>query len=354
MSSYRSLSDKRSARFVLSGAALLFILYGFIYLLTSGNDLLTSISAALVSKTSISLATNHQVVALLTTLLILVIQPMIRFLSNAKVSHVLATYIPSFLILALLMVVGRTVQENPHRLLWVVASLVLVDFVLCWICLFVKALRRVDPRHYDSTGIYRILPWAITNFFGFCLLGAATLGIIKFAGEQSFVIESAASVQEEKPSAVLSTKGEKGNLLMSLDKTIALNSELYKSHLLGDRMFRYSQNFKSAGLGKPDAYTSQTKDVATYDYHMAGLLLDKNLETFYKDMKRYHEFHTDSFPAHYTEAFIMYRFLHPKSHLKIHNPYFNIRFKRYVRYSRHPKSQKLEFGKTFWWYFDHK
>ena len=355
MNNYRSLSDKRNASWIMQGFALLFVIFAFTYLLTSGNDVVAAVSAIVYAKTALFLLSIHWIVALALTLCFWLIQPLVRTLYRAKVNRIVVTYIPAFIVMFVFMVIGRKQINNPHVLLWLGASVLILDFVLLWIYIFVRSLRKIDPRHYSTTGIYHYLPWVIVNIFSFAALTfAVVLGVSACSSVSFWKYHSEDTSVKAIVDSVKNIPHENKSDVADLEKTIAFNTRLSAQHKLGDSLFCFVQKFKSTGLGHKDTYSSATKDSITYDYHLAGLLLDRNLKAFYEDLKHYHEFHTDSFPAHYTEAFIMYKYLNPKLHLKIRNPYFNLRFKRYLKYGKHPKSQKFEFGKTFWWYYEHQ
>jgi hypothetical protein len=153
MNNYRSLSDKRNASWIMQGFALLFVIFAFTYLLTSGNDVVAAVSAIVYAKTALFLLSIHWIVALALTLCFWLIQPLVRTLYRAKVNRIVVTYIPAFIVMFVFMVIGRKQINNPHVLLWLGASVLILDFVLLWIYIFVRSLRKIDPRHYSTTGI---------------------------------------------------------------------------------------------------------------------------------------------------------------------------------------------------------
>lgn len=357
MNKYRSLSDQKKANWIMRSFVLSFLAFCFVFLFTIEKDLMLAVGTALFAETSFSLFSSHVLLTFVVCLLIWLVQPLVRTLLHCKVSKIVATYIPAFIVFIVFILLGHQMKSSQKSLVWLSCGLVILDFILVWALMFVHSLRRVDPRYYNRTGIYQYTSWIITNVFLFIVL--AVVSVICVSNNlkmPSFKFPSDNNVAESDTIKAIKKKKDKGEMLTSLEKTIMFNNELYKHHVLGDSLFCYRQHFKSQGLGRKDTYTSDTKDSVVYDYHMATLLLNKDLKTFCEDLKRYHVFHKDSFPASYTEAFILYKYKNPGLRAKIHNPYFKARFQRYLRYSidNHIKSQKYEFGNTFWWYYDHE
>lgn len=118
---------------------------------------------------------------------------------------------------------------------------------------------------------------------------------------------------------------------------------------------------RTAGLHEVNADSSLTFDQCrAADYRLCGLLLDKQLDRFVEELKRYYIVSDSTvLPKYYEQALVLYERLNASGH---HADYINtnvtanyIDFKekgsKYADSTERSNRLRREYGDTYWWYY---
>ena len=96
----------------------------------------------------------------------------------------------------------------------------------------------------------------------------------------------------------------------------------------------------------------------TADYLLCGYLLDKNLDSFVREITRHYAVNDSvSLPKHYEEALLLYTHLHSTPYIIYKNDVVNADFQDFQKLentifnAQHKTALRDTYGNTYWYYY---
>lgn len=374
---YYSSSNKKTARIIRIVCGFLFCLFSITYLGFFQANLLTERIENLFSG---RFTYYPWVGAIFFTLILLGLQWGVSKLYFRQKWYAFS-YLPSFVILGVI---------THYRHYYIPVFIFIVLGILLF--LMVTPLRFGSRKSTIKRNSY-LLHFININILEIILLCTITVSIGNTDKNLHYELAVNKAINNTELDKALSI-GKK-NLNPSQKLTVLHAMALSKSNKLGEALFEYTQNYKSGGLvltknndnkyeigfNGNDLYqylgltpkeneddttylkrlyqTKQASKIA-YDYYLSSLLLEKELERFQSEWNQEYYPLSASIPKHYTEAFILYTYLHPDtlSKININNDLFIKKFDEFIQMKSQYPSPEIEknymrrqFGDTYWWYY---
>ncbi|MCF2593461.1 hypothetical protein I6E11_06560 [Bacteroides caecigallinarum] len=374
--------NNAAARLSIMVCSLMFIIFSAVYLAVMQKDLLGAMHMSMSKGTS----EFHVVPA---TIIIIVILMILKWSLNLIMrlkgaAHGLA-YVPSFMGLITMTAFERDVYMNGASYAWWWIMPTVTALYVTIVALIRKNTRRTAQKP-DMMGT---LMWNVGTML---ILSVATVCL----GNTNRYLHNELRME------TLMDKGNYNEVLKVAEKSLRTTKTMTalrmmamtKEGIAGEMIFRYPQYYKENGLffdydsTKTLRYTNdsvyamlgekpepgETKmdylkrlagknDSCSFvkDYYMAGLMLDKNLKTLAAEIEKTKN---DSLQRYLKEAAIMYKEMCPEWKFEIHDT-DSICTKRRMEYVKRQKEtykspneernkMRLEFGDTFWWYYDYQ
>lgn len=358
--------------------AILFAIFSFVYIYTFQGELLALMQDYLSQGVTTS---NTFVAALIITMLLSLLQWGINRMSRLHGRWEALSYIPSCALLALITDINDgTMLYSTSKWLWSIPLVVIVYIGV----VMVNRMRREVKR--DT--LFSLL-WP--NFLSFSLLFVITAQISNHAPAPHMELAVWSYLHDSKYEDMLKVGKRSDDYNMEL--TALRNLAMLKTGTLGERMFHYPQPYGADGLlcnrhnkqsvayGSKEFYSHlgvepyggesghdfayrlyRNNDSIMYrDYYLAALLLDKNLDTFVKEIAV--ELNSSvKLPKHYLEALLLYKEINPNAlssfvpdsvSAKCFSDYRLLQ----SEYADNPiaanNMAKRKFGNTYWYYFDY-
>lgn len=382
-SGYRKYNNK-AARLSFLVCSLMFVIFAAVYLGVMQRDLLEAIHLSMSKEPS----TFQVVPATITLIVILIILKLsLNLVMRLRgAAHVLA-YVPSFMGLVTMTAFGRDVymKEFSYQWWWImpVFTVVYVGIV-------------VAVKRYAGKTTYRhdLMETVIWNVAIMLLLSVGTLCL----GNTDRYLHNELRMEN------LMDDGRNSEALRVAEKSLRTTRTMTALRMMamtkegktGELIFRYPQYYKEDGLffdtdsAKTLRYTNDSvyamlgeapetgetkmeflKRIAenndscrmARDYYMAGLMLEKNLEGLAKELDIYVN-RGDSLQRYMKEAAVMYKEKNPKwttdiqdndsAYTRRRMEYVEKQNAKYKSDMEERNKMRLEFGDTFWWYYDYQ
>lgn len=381
--SYRKYENP-AARLSILVCSLMFIIFASVYLGVMQKELLGAIHMSM----SKEISEFHVAPAAIVIIVILMILEwslnLIMRLRGA--AHGLA-YLPSFIGLVTMTAFGRDVYiEGFSYMWWWIMPTATAAYVT-----IVAMVRKYLGKTTYRPDLTQTMLWNIATML---ILSVATVCLgntDKFLHNE---LRMESLMDKGNYNEVLKVAGK--SLKTTKTMTVLRMMAMTKEGNTGEMIFKYPQYYKENGLffdfdstktlrytndsvyamlgGKPErgetkmeflkrlAENNDSCDIAK-DYYMAGLMLGKDLKTLAKEIENTTT-DNDSLQRYLIEAAIMYKEIHPEWRFKI-NDTDSIYSKRRIDYvkkqngtyktkNEERNKMRLEFGDTFWWYYDYQ
>lgn len=299
--------------------------------------------------------------AILITVVLQLLQMLVRaFFRLYKSGHAL-TYLPSLLVLAVITSGGKDIdkQFSFGPWLWIVPIL-LVAFVFAAIVL--RQIQEVEmpikgPLLFSRCMWVNMLTLLVMFFF------------VGIAGNSDKVFHERMKMErlllENKPNEAL----EVGRKSYDTDSCLTLLRvhALAKTHQLGDRLFEYPIVGGAAAM-IPNGNSVRTlmypskaivvqKKKSSVDYQLCGYLLNKDLKSFVTLLAKSYPF-DKPLPKHYKEALYLYGAITPNAQYKLHDNVIATDYADFKKIQREISDKEARqatlrdvYGKTYWYFF---
>lgn len=334
------LSNRRTARIVALVSGFCFWIFSFVYLAVFQNDLLAVRSELLLPGKS---AYNPWVGAVVITSVLWLLQRLIRKLKYFGIKGYAFSYLPSFVLLGV-------ITFSPER--YGIPLIVCVFGGTLLISLFFFAFWE---RGNVNITVLSSLNFNLQELLLLCCL-AVSIGNTNEDLHHELSMASAFGNQEYD------------KVLRTAPKSISVSEKMADYRIralaaqgeLGERLFEYPQYYTSLPVfSEKDADTRMA-----FNYSVASKLLNRDLEGFY-EMTGKSGNPPDTPPRHYTEAMILYRYLHPELSFTINDERLNDHFQAFLEFQTKLKNahtsaiaaknlMQREFGTTYWFYYMYK
>ena len=363
--------------------AVLFCIFTFIYLFSYQTDVLA------VAQHVLSEGQTHYsrfVGAFLITLVLYLLQLGVSSIVKLSKSTHALTYFPSLLLLAFLTSIDSKIDQGVSIgawAWWLPISLVL--FIL--VCRFAKILQLYESSSY-GLGIFSPSLWInlLTMVILFFFVGM--IGNTDTAFHYRLKVERFLSQGRYEDALKVGKK----SLVRDSSLTMLRAYALSRQNKLPDALFQYAICGGAESL-LPDgknvkAYLFDTNEIYDYlgkmivtrktspkiylntikkhrldklparDYFLCGYLLDKNLNAFSEDIAKYYDL-KEELPRHYSEAIIVYNYLHKSNPIKYENDVVEADYQDYQKLTKQISNNtemknKLRdvYGNTYWYYYN--
>lgn len=382
MGKYTNALYEKAARMTTVVCGFLFSIFSFVYLYVFQRDVLEALHFSLAhGKTHFAPMGS----AIVITVILLLLRWGVNSLLGLKGYIRSLSYLPSFLVLCALTDVGRTVHMSAYHTVW---SWLLPVLILIFV-VFAYWLRGVFRNQLNVEGSrLGLLNYNLLIFFIQCLMTV-------LVGNTNRVFHHELEVERHLRDREYGEALNVGRLSLESTRTLTALRAMAMAHnkSMGEKLFEYPQYYGAEGLffagdstsvlrytndsvydllgGKPYVgektldylselcYTGRGKYIAL-DYYLAGLLLDKQVNTLAQTIDDFYEVE-DSLPRYYREAMAIYRAQHVDS---VFVQTDSVMQEQYIRYKTRQKEfdssveernyMKREFGDTYWWYYDYQ
>lgn len=351
-----SREDTDQVRFM---CAVAFLTFSFLYLYNYQADLLAMAQHVLSGgKTSY----NALVGALLITITLYVLQLAVAaVLKLHSLWHAL-TYFPSLLLLAVITDISPDIDKGFSFRMWLWALPLLLVLWFSGVIL-AKAVRKKGHSGM-SDGFFSQTTW--TNLFAMALM----FFLVGCIGNSDEVFHYRMKCER------YISKGEYEKALGVGRASLAADSSLTMLRIyalaacnkLPEKLFEYPI-VGGAEAMKPNGTTVRMllhDDVllrkvrhASYDYLLCGYLLDRDLDSFAKEVTR--KYNMSNMPKHYREALVLYKHLRANPVVVCNDTVmdtdyldYNDMEKKYNNPVERKNRIKDAYGKTYWYYYDYE
>lgn len=373
--------SKRVVKLQILICGLIFAIFSFTYLYAFQRDLLGAVHYTL------SHGLTHYVAlpsALTITAILLLLRWGVNTLLGLKSIIRALAYFPSFLTLAALTDVSRTILTASYQSEWLWQ---LPVGILCF-AIIAFILRRF-LRNFLNEYIHplALLVSNLLIMISFCVL---TVSIGNTNRDLHFELKAERLIREGNFSAAANVGATVGHATRTL--TVLRAYALARSGSLGDQLFAYPQSYRSKGLFFADDSTKTlrmtndsiyallgvrpqmgvTPDTAflasvcrkgigrhiALEYYLSGLLLEKQLPRFASEVRQYY-FSDETLPQYFQQALLMYHSQYPTDTIPPIATSIREEYDRYLQLKRDTHNdinQKVRMkeaeGHTYWWYYD--
>lgn len=374
--------NKTAARLSYMVCGLLFVVFSMVYLTVFQKDLIEALHLSTAKENS-----EFKILpaAIIVTVILMILKWGLNLLMRLRGSvHALA-YIPSFLGLVTMTAFGRDVYMGESRYIWWWLMPVLTA-VFVTVTVAVRKHMKPETNERSTLGI-------VINNIALMLImcvGTMCLGNTDRYFHNELRMESLISEGNNMEVLKVAGKSSKTTRTMTALRMMAMAKE----GKTGEWLFRFPQYFKSEGMffdsdsmktlrftndsvyallgDRPAAGESRMQYLKrlsieggdscrmAVDYYLAGLMLDKKMDEFAEAIVK-----TSDTGRYYREAILMYKEMNPQwEYVAADNDSTYLsRLKEYrdkqrnIKYKSETEERnrmKLEFGDTFWWYYDYQ
>lgn len=353
--------NSNSTAVILTACAIVFCLFTFCYTYFYQSDVLMADQHVLSGgQTKYYPLTG----AILITVVLQILQLLVRAVFRLYKSGHALTYLPSLLALAVITSGGKDIDKHfTFGSWWWIVPLLLIAFVFAAI-----VLREVQEVEKPIKGplLFSRCMWVnmLTLFVMFFLVGVA--------GNSDKVFHERMKVErlllENKPEEALNV----GRQSYDTDSCLTLlrMHALAKTNQLGERLFEYPIVGGAAAM-KPNGNNVRTlmypakaimvqQKKSTVDYQLCAHLLNKDLKAFVALLSKSYSY-DKPLPKHYKEALYLYGVLTPNAQYKLHDNAMAADYADFKKLKQQTTDKDARqalvrdvFGKTYWYYFFYK
>ncbi|MDD6553290.1 MAG: DUF6057 family protein [Prevotellaceae bacterium] len=343
---------------MMVACAIVFLIFTFCYVFFFQSDVL-AVTQHVLSDGETSY--DRTVGAVLITLVLWALQAAVYSLSKLRRRAHALTYLPSFLILAVLTDVSAHTDEHfSFGAWWWLFPLILI---LWWVVVMMaRAMEPYEPNQ-KSWGLFSRT--TAVNLFGMVVM-MFLVGIIAQSDEnihRRMRAEVCLSQQDYKD-AIEATNTEKADSSLTLLRALALTHE----HALAEHFFEVPVCGGSKAL-RPNGHSVKLL-MTTYprhftrqeaaDLHLVGLLMDKKLDLFAEELPKYYDM-KKPLPKHYREALVLYTHRRANPIYIFKSPVIDADYQDYQDMERKnydPAVRKSQlhdtYGNTYWYYWQYE
>ena len=387
---YNNPQPKTAALTTILVCAVVFLLFSFFWLYSFQGDLL-AVAQHILSDGQTHY--NRLVGAVLITVILFIIQQGVYAVVRLTRSTHALTYFPSFLLLTVLS--SMAANDSGHLAMgqWTLLFpvLLIVWGGAVWLA---KQWEPMEAGTRGSVGLFSRCTWV--NVLLMCFMMLLVALISNTNAVYHYRVHAEIALKEDRVDDALRVGSRSHETDESL--TMLRLYALSKKGLIGDSLFSYalagtSQDMlpmkdshshlliypvdslwshfgplrPSADMTVREYLDSLSLDTlstsASRDYRLAGMLIDRRLDSFVVALPRYYPVSADSLPRHYREALILYynevadstqRMLYSDS-LMLHRwQKFNDMREQYPRLPEQQVRAKDNFSRTYWLYYLYK
>lgn len=377
--------NKSAARLSNLVCGLLFIIFSMVYLAVFQKDLLEAIHFS-VDKGN----TGFHILpaAIIVTVILLILEWGLNLLMRLRGSFQALAYLPSFLGLVTMTGFGRDLYTGgfSHAWWWLMPLITVI-----YVSIVVLIRRKIRATTMTGQNPLNMTIWNVLLMLAMCIC-TICMGNTDRYFHNELRMESLMAKGKNDEALKVAAKSLKATRTMTALRMLAMTKE----GKTGDMLFKYPQNFREGGmffdsdssktlrftndsiyafLGEQPRYgenrmeylkrLSQNGDscMAARTYYLAGLMLEKRLEEFSKSLEEF-GWKGDSLQRYFAEAALMYKNMNPQWKYeiqpkdsvcyKIFEEYRNRQNDSYKSDIEEKNKMRLEFGDTFWWYYDYQ
>ncbi len=374
--------NKTAARLSYMVCSLIFVVFSMVYLTVFQRDLIEALHLSTAKGNS-----EFKILpaAIIVTVILMILKWGLNLLMRLRGSVHAVAYVPSFLGLVTMTAFGRDVYMGESRYMWWWLMPVLTAV---FVTVTVAARKHFKPETNERSTL-----GVVINNIALMLLmcvGTVCMGNTDRYFHNELRMERLISDGNNMEALKVAGKSLKTTRTMTALRMMAMAKE-GKS---GEWLFRYPQNFGAEGMffdsdsmktlrftndsvyallgDSPKAGESRMQFLKrlsieggdscrmAVDYYLAGLMLDKKMDEFAEEIVK-----TSDTGRYYREAIHMYKEMNPKwEYVAADNDStYMSRLKEYrdkqrnIKYKSETEERnrmRLEFGDTFWWYYDYQ
>ncbi len=330
---------------------------------------------------------NRLVGAIIITAVLMILQSIVRGVTNLNKRFHALTYVPSMLVLAMLTDISQSLDSgiSISRCLWIV-----ILFAVIWLGLIFIVRQYKDVEKDSQFSLFSRSMWMNMLMMSVLIICVAWIGNTNAVFQYRMKAEGHL-VRGEYPQAL---KVGKKSLESNPDLLMLRMYALTRCGEMGERLFEYpitgnsSQVLPTNGktkmllcptdslyrflgarpaeLMEPQRYLAmlQRRDSvnnkAIADYILCGYLIDKQLDSFAKEISNYYTIDAH-LPKHYREALTLYTHSRSNPVVVCRIPVVEEDFANYQELKkqyRDPLEQKTrvseEYRGTYWYYFEYE
>lgn len=374
--------NKTAARLSYMVCSLIFVVFSMVYLTVFQRDLIEALHLSTAKGNS-----EFKILpaAIIVTVILMILKWGLNLLMRLRGSVHAVAYVPSFLGLVTMTAFGRDVYMGESRYMWWWLMPVLTAV---FVTATVAARKHFKPEKNERSTL-----GVVINNIALMLLmcvGTVCMGNTDRYFHNELRMERLISDGNNMEALKVAGKSLKTTRTMTALRMMAMAKE-GKS---GEWLFRYPQNFGAEGMffdsdsmktlrftndsvyallgDRPKAGESRMQFLKrlsieggdscrmAVDYYLAGLMLDKKMDEFAEEIVK-----TSDTGRYYREAILMYKEMNPQwEYVAADNDSTYLsRLKEYrdkqrnIKYKSETEERnrmRLEFGDTFWWYYDYQ
>ena len=362
--------------------SLIFVVFSMVYLTVFQRDLIEALHLSTAKGNS---EFKIMPAAIIVTVILMILKWGLNLLMRLRGSVHAVAYVPSFLGLVTMTAFGRDVYMGESRYMWWWLMPVLTAV---FVTATVAARKHFKPEKNERSTL-----GVVINNIALMLLmcvGTVCMGNTDRYFHNELRMERLISDGNNMEALKVDGKSLKTTRTMTALRMMAMAKE-GKS---GEWLFRYPQNFGAEGMffdsdsmktlrftndsvyallgDRPKAGESRMQFLKrlsieggdscrmAVDYYLAGLMLDKKMDEFAEEIVK-----TSDTGRYYREAILMYKEMNPQwEYVAADNDSTYLsRLKEYrdkqrnIKYKSETEERnrmRLEFGDTFWWYYDYQ
>lgn len=375
--------NKSAARLSNLVCGLLFITFSMVYLAVFQKDLLEAIHFSMAKGN-----TEFHILpaAIIVTVILIILEWGLNLLMRLRGSVKALAYLPSFLGLVTMTGFGRDVYTGgfSHAWWWLMPLLTAV-----YVLIVVMVRKNVRPNWEEDT-----LNMTIWNIVLMLAMSISTmcLGNTDRYFHNELRMESMMAKGNNGEALRVAAKSARTTRTMTALRMLAMTKE----GKTGEMLFRYPQNYRAGGmffdsdssktlrftndsiyacLGEKPYYGENKMEylkrlaqkgdscMTARTYYLAGLMLEKRMDEFSQSLEKF-AWKGDTLQRYYIEAALMYKEINPEWKYEIpakdsvyHKKLVEYRNRQndpYKSVTEERNKMKLEFGDTFWWYYDYQ
>lgn len=380
---YYRPSDRRAALLSNLACSLLFIIFSLVYIIAFQKDIIETLHFSLAhGKTKFALIPT----AIVLTSVFVLLGTGVKYVTKLRNRFTALAYLPSFLGLIALTDIGRGIYMSSYSGFWWWLMPVL-SIIFVGGCIILKRDNR-----YRKEPELDVLIWNISLMLIMCILTMCMSNTDKSMHNE---LEMEGLIIKEKYDKALETAGKSTEATRTM--TALRGIAMAKAGNMGDMIFSYPQYYKADGLffendstktfrfnndsvysiigykarnwETPEMYLKRvcceedSVGNTAWNYYMAVLLLNKNLEAFANVLDS-NKSAGDEMGKYFKEAAVLYKSMNPGWNNPAGNDSLSIadikayrtRQKEIANKSEKERMNILrkEFGDSYWWYYDYQ
>ena len=381
---YNNRYDNGSTAIMRIACAVAFIVFTFCYLFFSQSYELSVVQHVLSEGQTVY---SPMVGALLITTVLFLVKRLVNMYFKVNKRYHWMTYVPSILLLTILTDMSPDIDQKFTLGIWIwVAPTVLAVW---FVCIFTVRSITAYEADINSHGLFSRLVWINLFALGIMIMSA---GLIS-GGNDTFHYRAKMEVMMNEHMWDKAAEVGKKSLAVDTSLTMLRCYALARESRLGDEMFKYAVTGNSESMlpmgnvnsrmllypvdsvyrflgAKPfkgmkakeylkGLEKSGYKSKATSDYILCGLLIDRDIDGFVKELSQRYTIN-DSLPLHYREALIMYTRMRSKPYVVYHNQLMDTDFDDLQKLEESQPDQNArrlavfdQYYGTYWWYYEY-